>query len=299
MRWWGRVRVGRLRGLLGLAQVAATVFVVLVFASPASAASNLLINGGFDTGEFSPWEVFGPGGASVQCNNPSYPAHSPPCAAVFFSGPTTINQNFSMIVGESYTLDFWLSLTGGGGPQDSFSATWDGNDTVYSAPTDPASFAYRHVVISNLTATGPQGSISFSGTGQNAGQYVLDDVSVVPSPRNRLLSRPQLQPQPDGSINVTVKPPGPGTVNILVTAWKDNFASAARLLNPAPGRFVFARAHATAPHAGTVRILVTPNARGHRLVTHHRYRVTLRLWISYTPTHGRQRDIGHYGLHLP
>lgn len=34
-------------------------------------------------------------------------------------------------------------------------------------------------------------------------------------------------------------------------------------------------------------------------VTHHRYRVTLRLWISYTPTHGRQRDIGDYGLHLP
>jgi hypothetical protein len=45
--------------------------------------------------------------------------------------------------------------------------------------------------------------------------------------------------------------------------------------------------------------VVKPNAMGRRLVAHHRYRVTLRLWISYTPRHGRQRDIGYYGLHLP
>ena len=54
-----------------------------------------------------------------------------------------------------------------------------------------------------------------------------------------------------------------------------------------------------AKHAGTLTIVVTPSALGRRLVADHRYRVTLRLWISYTPTHGRQRDIGYYGLHLP
>ena len=35
------------------------------------------------------------------------------------------------------------------------------------------------------------------------------------------------------------------------------------------------------------------------LVAHHTYRVTLRLWISYTPTGGQQRNIGYYDLHLP
>ncbi|MBV8990734.1 MAG: hypothetical protein JO372_19460, partial [Solirubrobacterales bacterium] len=46
-------------------------------------------------------------------------------------------------------------------------------------------------------------------------------------------------------------------------------------------------------------IVVKPNPRGRRLVAHPRYRVTLRLWISYTPTHGNQHDTGFYGLHLP
>jgi hypothetical protein len=62
---------------------------------------------------------------------------------------------------------------------------------------------------------------------------------------------------------------------------------------------VFARAHANTTPAQTVRIVVSPNARGRRLVARHRYRVTLRLWISYTPINGRQRDLGYYGLHLP
>jgi hypothetical protein len=46
-------------------------------------------------------------------------------------------------------------------------------------------------------------------------------------------------------------------------------------------RFVFARAHATADRATTLRVPVTPNERGQLLVAHHTYRVTLRLWVSY------------------
>jgi hypothetical protein len=126
------------------------------------------------------------------------------------------------------------------------------------------------------------------------------EIAPVPPrrPRNRLTAV-RRQAHSDGAFIVTAKVPGPGRVDVLITAWKDNFASAARLLNPAPGRFVFARAHATAKRANTLRIVIKPNALGQRLVAHHRYRVTLRLWISYTPTHGLQRDIGYYGLHLP
>jgi hypothetical protein len=42
-----------------------------------------------------------------------------------------------------------------------------------------------------------------------------------------------------------------------------------------------------------------PNPKGAALVASHRYRVTLRLWISYTPVGGTQRDKGFYGLHIP
>ena len=45
-------------------------------------------------------------------------------------------------------------------------------------------------------------------------------------------------------------------------------------------------------------IPVNPNAPGRHLVAHHRYRVTLRLWVTYTPTGGQPRSIGTYGLHI-
>ena len=35
------------------------------------------------------------------------------------------------------------------------------------------------------------------------------------------------------------------------------------------------------------------------LLAHHRYRVVLTLWVSYTPRGGRYRTIGFLGLHLP
>jgi hypothetical protein len=105
--------------------------------------------------------------------------------------------------------------------------------------------------------------------------------------------------QRSGRFVVRVKVPGPGTVHVLITAWKDNFAGAARLLNPAKGRFVFARATARAKHRGWLTITVNPSPAGRRLVANPRYRVTLRLWVSYIPTGGNQRDYGFYGLHLP
>jgi hypothetical protein len=108
-----------------------------------------------------------------------------------------------------------------------------------------------------------------------------------------------------GRFILTVKVPSQGRLDILITAWQDNFARAANalaaapaLLQPAIGRFVLARAHATTNSASTLRILVRLNARGRWLVAHHRYRVTLRLWATYTPSGGQPRSIGHYGLHI-
>ena len=115
---------------------------------------------------------------------------------------------------------------------------------------------------------------------------------TVLRPTNKLVKQPHLKPHSDGRFNVTVKVPHPGRVDILVTAWNDNFAALADVLaesgavQPAIGRFVFARAHTIATHATTLHILVRPNARGQLLVAHHRYRVTLRLWDQL---HARQR----------
>lgn len=115
---------------------------------------------------------------------------------------------------------------------------------------------------------------------------------------NQLVGPPHLKPRSDGTFGVTVKVPGPGSVKVLVTAWKDNLANVAVLLRSAPRRFVFARAHANARRAATLRVPAKPNRGGRLLVAHHRYRITLRLWVTYTPTRGHPHSIGYYGLHL-
>lgn len=86
---------------------------------------------------------------------------------------------------------------------------------------------------------------------------------------------------------------------MLETAWLDNFAHTAILLQPAPARFVYARRHLDVTRAGAISVTVTPNRRGTRLVANHSYHVVLRLWVSYTPTGGTQRNAGLYGPHVP
>jgi hypothetical protein len=186
------------------------------------------------------------------------------------------------------------------GPDQAVTATFTADPTPTVTPTGPGAG----------TVTGPgAGTVTGSGSacpGTCSPSYPARTVAgAAKAPSctlmraHRLLAPPHLKPRRDGRFVVSVKVPCPGAVDILLTAWKDNLAHTASLLQPAPGRFVYARAHATAKRAGMLQIVVTPNSAGRRLVQHHRYRVTLRLWISYTPRGGRQRDIGYYGLHLP
>jgi len=106
-----------------------------------------------------------------------------------------------------------------------------------------------------------------------------------------------VKPHP-GITDVGADIPGPGAVEVMETAWLDDVATAADLLQPAANRFVIARARATARQAGHIDLRVRLNRLGRLLLRHHTYRVVFRLWVSYTPTGGRQRNVGVYGLHF-
>jgi hypothetical protein len=90
----------------------------------------------------------------------------------------------------------------------------------------------------------------------------------------------------------------------MITAWNGNLLHGAldarlfRLLAPAPGRFVSARAHTPATRAGTLQIPVTPNAEGLRLLARHRLETLVRVWVTFTPANGRPHSVGYYGVLL-
>jgi hypothetical protein len=114
----------------------------------------------------------------------------------------------------------------------------------------------------------------------------------------------KVAPKPDGTIRFQVKLPGPGSVNVLVTAWK--FAelptagiAGAALLQPAPHRFVFARKHLKITRGGVTWITIRPNRRGLRLIAHHKHEIRLRIWVTYASRTGQHRKIGLYNILLP
>ena len=125
---------------------------------------------------------------------------------------------------------------------------------------------------------------------------VTSPAAVVPS-NQFTLSHVQTH-RLDGSMTLWVSVPSRGTVDVLETAWNDDLATPASRLQPADGRFAFARLRATASGATTLHLRVTPNPRGRLLLRAHRYRVTIRLWTTFTPTGGKARSIGVYGLKL-
>jgi hypothetical protein len=135
--------------------------------------------------------------------------------------------------------------------------------------------------------------------GQRATKTVSYTVmlSTVVRPDNRFAIT-DVRTTTSGRVNFRLKLPGPGTADVLETAWLSNFARAARLLQPAPRRFVFARKHLQISRAGLMSVTVLPNTRGRTLVAHHRYPILIRLWVSYTPTNGTQRNIGLYGVRI-
>lgn len=152
---------------------------------------------------------------------------------------------------------------------------------------------------SRLNTTTP-GVHTFTVTARSSdGQTVSQTVKyMIEVPSNRFTAV-KLTPLSDGSIDVTLRVPGPGAITALVTAWKDNFAGTATVLQPAAGRVATGRAQATARKGRVITLHVVPNAGGRELVLHHTYPVTLRTWITFTPIGGFQRSKGWYGLTLP
>jgi uncharacterized protein YjbI with pentapeptide repeats len=91
----------------------------------------------------------------------------------------------------------------------------------------------------------------------------------------------------DGVVTFEIELPGPGVVNVLETASNSDERASVVLPRAARHPFVFARGHESARRAGTVRVLVAPNARGKRLVSDHRSAIRIQLLVTFDPTGGK------------
>ena len=127
-----------------------------------SARANLITNGGFETGDFSGWTVFGTDNDVVGAEPFTLP-HSGKFQALFGFADNSITQNVTTTPGSSYVITFWLAPDVRQGGLPSVSVNWGGS-TI---------FAFT------VNALNPATQLQFQFSSIFGNLFFLDDISVT------------------------------------------------------------------------------------------------------------------------
>ncbi len=162
-----------------VALLMAFAFLTLSLAAAAEAgATNLVDNGGFETGDFTGWLAI-PLGGGLEVNKDK--PHTGDYAATFnakgWLDDLAIQFNIPTTAGNSYTVDFWLAHDTSAQDND-FRAYWNGR--LLQGLSSADAFGYTHHTF-DIQAKGSTSYIAFAGR-DASGAYYLDDVSVTPVP---------------------------------------------------------------------------------------------------------------------
>ena len=159
----------------------------------ATPITNIVTNGGFETGDFTGWTQSGNTGFTGVSNDS---AHSGNFGA--FAGPVGslgfLSQNLNTVAGATYELSFFLRNDGagggeeqsllpilpGGGPAISeFQVYWNGA-LIFSIPPSADPSVYTQLNFINLVATGPTTELKF-GFRNDPSFWNIDDIVAGPS----------------------------------------------------------------------------------------------------------------------
>jgi len=167
--------------LAKMVSVAAAMGLALAISGPARAV-NIVVNGSFETGDFTGWTLGGNTGfMGVEC--PGAPFAGPGDGNCdVFAGPIgsngTLSQTLATVPGRFYSIDF--DFRPDGGTPSFFSAVWDAQPPLFSV-TNPAASPYQ-VLHFGALATASSTSLTFNFR-DDPGFLFLDSVSVqVPEP---------------------------------------------------------------------------------------------------------------------
>ena len=150
-----------------------SLMLAAVASQPVLAATNLLTNGNFATGNFTGWS---PSDGSMVIDS----TFAPPSDAfdAMFNGGGTLNQSISTSAGHGYTLSFSL-VDQGDFILDTFTVNFGGFSTTIAGNTAGLSYQAEVFAIPGADITSTSTTLSFKGSNPSTLGWNLDDVSVV------------------------------------------------------------------------------------------------------------------------
>jgi len=151
------------------------VLAALVSAAPARA--DLIVNGGFETGDLGGWSVALAGvGSDLSV---AAGAHTGSFAAYFAADASqydSISQVLATTAGQSYLVEFWLYNIAFG--DDSLRVSWEGATVLDLTPV--ATELENYLKFSFVVVAGASGSEFRIGAFDDSAALGIDDVSVTP-----------------------------------------------------------------------------------------------------------------------
>ena len=157
------------------------ILVTLVVAAwlAATSSANLVVNPGFETGDFTGWIQSGDTGNTSVGDGA---AHSGSFGAAFSPNSLGfISQDLATIAGATYDLTFWLRNRNSASPPrflNHFEAWWNGSVIAASVLDNAAAFPYTQFAFTGLLATGSSTALRFCFQ-HDTDFWVFDDVSVT------------------------------------------------------------------------------------------------------------------------
>ena len=140
-------------------------------------AQNLVVNGGFESGNFSGWTV---SDGSLTTAGNDQPHSGSFEARLGNRGLSTLSQSIATVVGTIYTVDLFVARQGllAGGEASSFSGSFAGTTFLtLNALTLPLNSPYREFS-ATITATSTNSLLAFNYIDQPS-YTLVDDVSVT------------------------------------------------------------------------------------------------------------------------
>jgi len=154
----------------------------LAFLVTQSTRANLIVNGGFETGDFAGWTKGENSYPESIVNSQTTSAVKSGAYAAQIAGltrfPDTLAQTVSTTSGQNYTFSFWRLVDTGSALANSLVVTWDGNVIFSEANVGFPPQGYQQFSF-NVLGTGSD-TIKFA-CANDPGYTFLDEVSLTPS----------------------------------------------------------------------------------------------------------------------